>query len=1027
MALWDTLIHLSPPSLRRECVPRARLQLQALEDRNLLAAGGGFTNGGLVGEYFANPDLSGTPSFTRTDVRIDFDWQGRAPGGSTSPDYAAVPATDFSVRWTGQLIPKFSEFYTFQATGNDGIRVWIRPTGGQFDWTELVNDWDTPTGAEDDVKYWMSGGQTYDIKIEYRELDGSAVARLAWSSPSTPTEVIEPAVSVGVNAETYEKYLYADAGKTGRVGWGDPVDYFGKPPVATDDQGWPTADAGHLFWDSQDPTKTGGTYLLQFQGQAEVSGFMGRGRFSAGGVDYGQTLPVGAGYDPTTNTTTALVTVDGTDLFGLNFVNTQRTPASPVDTGITDVQFMRPSSRGSDTPYQPGELFATDVKQALSQFTTLRYLTANFNDETNWSDRKLPGDMQAAWGDQHAVWENEVMLANETGKDLYITVPVLATTDYITNLANLIKYGSDGVNPYTSPVANPVYPGLNPNLRVYVEWGNEIWNFAFAQGGWAADADRAAVLTGTPEGQIINFDGKAPQGDFRRWAALKTVEASNIFRSVWGDAAMGDQVRVVYEYQYDNVIGTAVQALKFIDLYFNNGDGGQHVTDPHPVNYYLWGAGAASYFGAGNPRGLISDIFVPGGMFEGITGVAPGTAKADPAGFPWAFTGTAGVYRDATGAKANSPITVPGVGTVPATPQGAQAMYVSGAGTATVTITFPRAGVYAIDFQAAGGVGSTGGNTLDFYLNGQRVTPNGSDPTPPPYPWWAGNGNRDSSVFSAYGTVPVQIPGPGKYTFQIVGRGMPTQATVIDNVRVESLDAIFASRIPAGGQAAGQVSQSNYQAQLAAQARYAQAYGLKVVAYEGGWSLGGDHEGVPIEGWAKYFDPRAAAAMSAAIDAFYRAGGELDVLGTYDQWYLNDSANAGSYPIVQGIDARLAALPAPATIGGRVPGSAPVALPAATGLRAFSQPGYPSPGDWVNWIVVVPVAGDYRVTANTGPGGTAATDVDGVPAAQGPSGKAMQGVVHLSAGAHAIRVQSTGGRLTIRGITLDRIDVVPGP
>jgi hypothetical protein len=81
----------------------------------------------------------------------------------------------------------------------------------------------------------------------------------------------------------------------------------------------------------------------------------------------------------------------------------------------------------------------------------------------------------------------------------------------------------------------------------------------------------------------------------------------------------------------------------------------------------------------------------------------------------------------------------------------------------------------------------------------------------------------------------------------------------------------------------------------------------------------------------------------------------------------------------------------------------------------------------VNWIVVVPVAGDYRVTANTGPGGTAATDVDGVPAAQGPSGKAMQGVVHLSAGAHAIRVQSTGGRLTIRGITLDRIDVVPGP
>src|SRR5262249_40985426 len=183
-----------------------------------------------------------------------------------------------------------------------------------------------------------------------------------------------------------------------------------------------------------------------------------------------------------------------------------------------------------------------------------------------------------------------VELANETGKDLYITLPVLATEDYTRNLANLIRYGSDGVNPYTGPVDDPVYPGLNPNLRVYVEWSNEIWNFAFSQGGWAADAGRAAVLDGTPEGQIVNFDGQRENGDFRRWAALKTVAASNTFREVWGDAAMGDRVRVVFEYQYDNVLNIAVEALRFIDQYFNNGDGVAHVPDPHPVSYYIWGA-----------------------------------------------------------------------------------------------------------------------------------------------------------------------------------------------------------------------------------------------------------------------------------------------------------------------------------------------------------------------------------------------------------------------------------------------------
>ena len=81
---------------------------------------------------------------------------------------------------------------------------------------------------------------------------------------------------------------------------------------------------------------------------------------------------------------------------------------------------------------------------------------------------------------------------------------------------------------------------------------------------------------------------------------------------------MGSQVRVVLEYQYDNAWDTAVEALKFIKNYFGNGDGYKHVANPHPVNYYIWGAGAASYFGASNPLGLVNDITVPGGNFEGV-------------------------------------------------------------------------------------------------------------------------------------------------------------------------------------------------------------------------------------------------------------------------------------------------------------------------------------------------------------------------------------------------------------------------
>ena len=555
MALWRSIARWTPSRQRRT---RVRLAVRPLEARDVPSVGGGFTGGGLLGEYFANPDLAGDPAFTRRDVRVDFDWGDRAPGGSTSPSYLQVGADNFSVRWTGQLIPKFSEQYTFTATGDDGVRLSLKPAGGPFDWTVLVDQWDDPAGGTGTAAYWLAAGHPYDVQLEYREVDGPAIARLAWVSHSTPAEVIDPAVNLGVNAVTYDYNVYADAAKTGRADWGDPVDYFGNPLVATDAAGWPLSDAGHLFWEGQDPARTGGVYRLQFIGQAEVSGWMGRGRFAAGGTDYGMTLPAGAGYDPATNTTTADVTIAGTDLFGLNFVHTQRTPADPEGTGVTGVQLMRPIAPDATTSYQPGELFDADVKAAFGRFTTLRYLTANFNAEKDWADRKLPGDMKAAWGDRSAVWENEVLLANETGKDLYITIPVGATSDYIENLANLLRYGSDGVNPYTELVADPVYPGLNPNLRVYVEWGNEIWNWSFSQGGWAADAGRAAVLDGTPDGLIVNFDGQRENGDFRRWAALKTVQASNTFRSVWGDAAMGDRVRMLLEYQYDNVQDTAV-------------------------------------------------------------------------------------------------------------------------------------------------------------------------------------------------------------------------------------------------------------------------------------------------------------------------------------------------------------------------------------------------------------------------------------------------------------------------------------
>ncbi len=167
--------------------------------------GGGWLHGGSVGEYFANADLSGQPSFTRRDVRVDFDWGTlRGPGGSHTPKLAAVGADGFSVRWTGQVRARFAESYTFTVVCDDGARLFIKPVASGT-WTLLVDQWGTPgthTGS-----FVLDPKQTYDVVLQYREVTGAALCRLRWSSPSTPEEVVDSATLAALNLYSYGTQL----------------------------------------------------------------------------------------------------------------------------------------------------------------------------------------------------------------------------------------------------------------------------------------------------------------------------------------------------------------------------------------------------------------------------------------------------------------------------------------------------------------------------------------------------------------------------------------------------------------------------------------------------------------------------------------------------------------------------------------------------------------------------------------------------------------------------------------------------
>jgi hypothetical protein len=130
---------------------------------------------GLKGEYFDNMDFT-SPKFTRTDANINFNW------GSGSPA-SGMGADTFSVRWTGKIMPKDSGTYTFYTTSDDGVRLWIN---GQL----VINNWTVHAPTENKGAITLQAGQKYDIKMEYFERSGGAVAKLMWSSATQAKEVV---------------------------------------------------------------------------------------------------------------------------------------------------------------------------------------------------------------------------------------------------------------------------------------------------------------------------------------------------------------------------------------------------------------------------------------------------------------------------------------------------------------------------------------------------------------------------------------------------------------------------------------------------------------------------------------------------------------------------------------------------------------------------------------------------------------------------------------------------------------------
>ena len=94
-----------------------------------------------------------------------------------------MDSDSFSVRWTGQVEPLFSETYTFQTVTDEGVRLWV-------DNQLVIDQWTPHSVTTHTGQIALTAGQLVDIRMEYFDATGDAVSQLSWSSASQNLQII---------------------------------------------------------------------------------------------------------------------------------------------------------------------------------------------------------------------------------------------------------------------------------------------------------------------------------------------------------------------------------------------------------------------------------------------------------------------------------------------------------------------------------------------------------------------------------------------------------------------------------------------------------------------------------------------------------------------------------------------------------------------------------------------------------------------------------------------------------------------
>lgn len=146
-----------------------------------------------------------------------------------------------------------------------------------------------------------------------------------------------------------------------------------------------------------------------------------------------------------------------------------------------------------------GQPFRQGFLDKCAPFHTLRFMDwprTNGSNQSQWAARTRPGFYSQA--ENGAAWEYIIQVANELDKNIWICIPHQADDDYIAQMAMLFR------------------DQLEPDITLYIEYSNEVWNWIFPQAHWVTD--------------------NGPQNiSYPRRYVERSLHAFDIWMEVWGN------------------------------------------------------------------------------------------------------------------------------------------------------------------------------------------------------------------------------------------------------------------------------------------------------------------------------------------------------------------------------------------------------------------------------------------------------------------------------------------------------------